>query len=68
VKHSAALASKLLREHHDRVPDGPVVRYPPKTANAAEYWIHTGVCPGCSLRSISLGRCAECGWRSRPAQ
>ncbi len=65
MKHSAKLMNELLREHFERRQDGAVVRYYPKTADAHEHWRHTGVCPGCLARSISCGRCAECGWRSR---
>jgi hypothetical protein len=63
MKHSVELANRLLAKHHTAVQDGPVWRYPPKTPDAAKYWVHTGVCPSCYLRSLSVGRCAECGWR-----
>lgn len=64
MTHSVTLANKLLKQHHDRVQDGPVVLYPPKTEDAAHFWVHTGVCPSCSRRSISAGRCVSCGWES----
>lgn len=65
MKHSATLENELLTEHHVRTPteDGRV-QYPPKTPDATLYWMHTGVCPGCQFRTISCGRCAECGWES----
>jgi hypothetical protein len=62
MKHSVDLALRLLSKHHHRVPDGAVVRYPPKTEDAAKYWKHTGVCPNCHLRGVSAGRHPECGW------
>lgn len=65
MKHSTKLMNELLREHFERRPDpdGAVVRYYPITPNAHDHWKHTGVCPGCLRRSISVGRCAECGWK-----
>lgn len=63
-KHSVALGLRLLAEHHERRQEGPVVVYPPKTADAADFWMHTGVCPGCSHRAVTVGRCLECGWRA----
>ena len=62
MNHSIAKSQALLREHHDRVQEGPVILYPPKTEDAPLYWVHTGVCPSCSRRSITVGRCITCGW------
>lgn len=60
--HSVELANRLLSEHHVRTPDGSVVRYLPKTPDAAKFWKHTGVCPQCHLRGVSGGGHPECGW------
>lgn len=62
MKHTVEAGLALLAEHHDRVPVDGKVQYPPRTAEAAQFWKHTGVCPQCSYRTISAGRCAECGW------
>ena len=66
MKHTTQLANRLLKRLHRREPgDDGVVRYPPVTDDAAQHWRHTGVCPDCSRRSVSVGRCAECGWNGR---
>lgn len=66
ISHSLKLAHDLLQTHFERYQDGPVVRYRPKTERAHEHWNHTGVCPSCLARSISLGSCVQCGWTPDP--
>lgn len=64
MKHSILLSRLLLAKHHTTVVgDDKVYRFPPKTPDAANFWKHTGVCPACSRRSITGGRC-DCGWRA----
>jgi len=64
TQHSTKLANRLLREHFDRRQEGPIVRYHPKTPEAhhPSIRVHTGVCPECLTRSITVGRCIQCGW------
>lgn len=64
MKHSVALANKLLRKLHVRTKQGPCYVYPPKEGmedEAATVWVHTGVCPKCSHRAIWAGNCKNCG-------
>jgi hypothetical protein len=65
VNYSTKKGHKALMRYHDRVQDGPVVRYPPKPGleeEAAEHRWLTGVCPDCHGRAITVGRCVQCGW------
>ena len=46
---------------------GTPVQYsvrPGMETEAAASWKEHGVCPVCSLRAISGGRCIQCGWES----
>lgn len=60
-----------LERLHDRVPapDGAVVYYPPKPGREREAlyaWKRTGVCPACTRRAITGGRCIICGHKPTP--
>lgn len=63
--HSTDLMHELLKKHHDTKTVDSVVTYPPKTEEASLYWKYTGVCPACSHRAITGGRCLNCAWMQR---
>ena len=63
-RHTIESGERLRKEYFDEDRSGPAVKYRLKPGYAVKaaltYWRH-GVCLKCEMRSIMVGRCAECG-------
>lgn len=72
MRYSVKKAEKLRKElHHEVREKGKPVVYPPRQgmeSAAAAAWAMTGVCPECSHRSVTVGRCIMCGWNSKTVE
>lgn len=61
--HTPHLGWAVVQDHFDRI-EGPVITYKPKPgheAEAAGLWWRHGICLKCGHRSITGGRCINCG-------
>ncbi len=63
MKRRMALLGKLFTVDRSSTVVKYIVR-PGMEAEAAQSWQEHGVCPECSMRTISCGHCAQCGWES----
>ncbi len=63
MKRRMKLLGRLFTVDHNGVPVKYTVR-PGMEAEAAASWKEHGVCPECSQRAISVGRCIQCGWET----